>query len=72
MMEKLNISDYSNKILADCPLIVHQLCEIGKALLKDANIFLFDEPNSALTENESIELFRQMHCLKQEGNSLIS
>ena len=71
MMERLGILSYADEILENCPLFIQQLCEICRALLKDANIFLFDEPNSALTEQESEELFRLMHKLKDEGNTVI-
>lgn len=67
MMQKLNIFQYSNNMLSDCPLLVQQLCEICRALLIDASLILFDEPNSALTEKESAELFRQIHRLKEEN-----
>ena len=66
IMQKLNIFKYAENILSDCPLLVQQQCEICRALIVDANLFLFDEPNSALTEDESAELFRQIHRLKEE------
>ena len=34
-------------------------------------MFLFDEPNSALTDEESDELFREMHALAAAGRIVI-
>ena len=58
--------------LADTPLertsvAVWQRTEIARALLRDAAIFLFDEPNSALTKEESEQLFVQMQTLSKAG-----
>jgi len=51
--------------------VTRQLTEIGRALIHDARIFLFDEPNSALTEEESGRLFGYMHALKDDGHIVI-
>lgn len=71
MMKRLNIIQYENSKLSDCPFLVQQLCEICRAVLIDASLFLFDEPNSALTEKESVELFQQIHRLKEEGKIIL-
>jgi ABC-type sugar transport system ATPase subunit len=46
-----------------CTIATQQRIEIARALLYDADIFLFDEPNSALTDTESAELFRELRRL---------
>ena len=38
---------------------------------REARVFLFDEPNSALTDEESDELFREMHKLAGEGRIVL-
>jgi len=46
---------------------VQQRTEIARALVREARLVLFDEPNSALTPEESGELFRLMHRLADHG-----
>ena len=53
------------------PLAVQQRTEIGRALARAARIFLFDEPNSALTDEESEDLFRRMHGLADRGHVVL-
>ena len=44
-----------------------QLVEIAKALSKDAEILVLDEPSAALTESEVATLMRILHGLKDKG-----
>lgn len=48
-----------------------QIIEIAKALLKDANIIIMDEPTTALTDVEIKQVFEIMNSLKAQGVSLI-
>jgi ABC-type sugar transport system ATPase subunit len=52
---------------------VQQLTEIGRTLIREdaAHVFLFDEPNSALTDAESRQLFHHVHKLKEAGNIVL-
>lgn len=71
VMRDLAIDDVRDRLLEDVPLAIHQRTEIARALVQDARVFLFDEPNSALTEEESNDLFRRMHALADAGKVVI-
>lgn len=66
-MRRLAIDQFADVELHECPLAVRQRVEIARALMKDASIVLFDEPNSALTDEESAALFTSMHELAETG-----
>jgi ABC-type sugar transport system ATPase subunit len=63
LLEELGIAGVRDVPLEHCSLATRQRTEIARALAVDARVFLFDEPNSALTEAESTELFEEMHRL---------
>ena len=48
-----------------------QMVEIGRALLHDPQIIIFDEPTSSLTSREKEHLFEVIRTLKQEGSVII-
>jgi ribose transport system ATP-binding protein len=48
-----------------------QMVEIAKALSKDSEVLIMDEPTSALTESEIDELFKIIHELRDRGVGII-
>lgn len=50
---------------------MQQRVEIMKALYRQANVFIFDEPTAALTPQEIEQLIKILRALAAEGNSII-
>ena len=71
VMQALGIGRLKDVLLEDCTLATQQRTEIARAVARSARVFLFDEPNSALTDEESDELFREMHKLAGEGRIVL-
>ncbi len=55
----------------DLPVGLQQRVEIIKALYRNADILILDEPTAVLTPQEAHELFRIMHDLTERGVSII-
>jgi ABC-type uncharacterized transport system ATPase subunit len=55
----------------DIAVGVQQRVEIIKALLRNANVLVLDEPTAVLTPNETEDLFRIMRELREGGRSII-
>jgi ABC-type sugar transport system ATPase subunit len=63
----MELASVAHRTLGTLPLAIQQRTEIARAILRDAPIVLFDEPNSALTEDESQRLFEWMHRVADRG-----
>jgi ABC-type uncharacterized transport system ATPase subunit len=55
----------------DLPVGVRQRVEIVKALYRQAEILILDEPTAVLTPQEAEELFKIMRSLAEQGKSII-
>ena len=71
VLAEVGLAQFANVAVGDLPLALQQRTEIARALAKSADVFLFDEPNSALTETESSEMFERMHILADQGKVII-
>ncbi len=58
-------------VIEDLPVGVQQRVEIIKALYRNANILILDEPTAVLTPQEIEDLFRVMRHLAAQGHSII-
>jgi ABC-type sugar transport system ATPase subunit len=67
LLDELQLSAVANIALEETSIMVWQLTEVARALLRSAEVFLFDEPNSALTREESLRLFEHMTALRNAG-----
>jgi ABC-type uncharacterized transport system ATPase subunit len=57
--------------IEELPVGVQQRVEIIKALVRDAQVLILDEPTSVLTPGETEELFTIMRQLRADGRSII-
>ncbi|MBW8803813.1 MAG: ABC transporter ATP-binding protein [Catenulisporales bacterium] len=58
-------------LVEDLPVGVQQRVEIVKALMRDAEVLILDEPTAVLTPQETEELFTVMRGLKAAGKSVV-
>ncbi len=58
-------------VVEELPVGVQQRVEIVKALYREAQVLILDEPTAVLTPQETEELFRVMRSLKEAGKSII-
>lgn len=58
-------------VVEELPVGVQQRVEIIKALSRDANILVFDEPTAVLTPQETDELMATMRLLKAQGTAIV-
>lgn len=58
-------------IIEDMPVGLQQRVEIIKALYREADILVLDEPTAVLTPQEADELFEVMRSLVKQGKSII-
>ncbi len=72
LLKKLNIHIKPHAIVHDLSVAAQQLVEIAKALSHDkANIIIFDEPTSAIGQQEAENLFHVIRKLAASGKSII-
>src|ERR1700760_4576934 len=57
--------------IEELPVGVQQRVEIIKALVRDAQVLILDEPTAVLTPGETEELFAIMRQLREGGRSII-
>ena len=58
-------------LVEELPVGLQQRVEIVKALYRQANVLVLDEPTAVLTPQEAEDLFKVMHQLTERGVSII-
>lgn len=71
VLDQLKIDISPNMLLRKLSISKQQMVEIAKALSTEARILIMDEPTSALTEKECVELFRIINELKKNGCAIV-
>jgi simple sugar transport system ATP-binding protein len=71
LSEKYGLALNPDDTIKDLPVGIQQRAEIIKALYREADILILDEPTAVLTPQEVDELFVIMHELTDQGVSII-
>lgn len=71
LFKKLNIDIDPTETMSKLTVGKQQMCEIAKAISKDAKVIIFDEPSSALTDAEIEELFKIIDDLRNQGIGIV-
>jgi ABC-type uncharacterized transport system ATPase subunit len=69
--ERYGLEVPPSAVIEELPVGVQQRVEIVKALYRDAEVLILDEPTAVLTPQETDELFEVMRSLKASGKSII-
>jgi general nucleoside transport system ATP-binding protein len=71
LSERFGLRVDPDALVEELPVGVQQRVEIIKALLRDAQVLVLDEPTAVLTPHETEDLFRIMRELREGGRSII-
>jgi simple sugar transport system ATP-binding protein len=69
--EKYGLHVPVDALIQDLPVGVQQRVEIIKALVRDAQVLILDEPTAVLTPQETDDLMEVMRSLKEGGTSIV-
>jgi len=71
LSEQYGLATDPNTLVRDLTVGAQQRVEIIKALYREADILILDEPTAVLTPQEADELFMVMRSLVEQGKSII-
>lgn len=71
LAEEYELNVEPDALIEDIGVGMQQRVEILKALYRQADILILDEPTGVLTPAEADQLFRILHRLKEEGKTII-
>ena len=71
LSERYGLAVDPNALVGELPVGVQQRVEIVKALTRDVDLLILDEPTAVLTPQETDELLDVMRRLKEAGKSIV-
>jgi simple sugar transport system ATP-binding protein len=71
LSEQYNLAVNPDAKIEDLPVGVLQRVEILKALYRQAEILIFDEPTAVLTPQEQVEFFKVLRTLASQGKTIV-
>lgn len=67
----LGVNISPKTVMAELSVGQQQMVEICKALMADAKVIIMDEPTAALTQSETVALFKGIESLRKKGVSMV-
>lgn len=71
LLQKVGANFTAEVLCGDLSVAQQQLVEIAKAISQNPKLIIFDEPTAVLGEQESVELFRLIKTLKDQGVAVL-
>ncbi|QXM06283.1 ribose ABC transporter ATP-binding protein RbsA [Crassaminicella indica] len=71
LLDKLGVEEDPKTLVGELSVGKQQMVEIAKALSLNAQVIVMDEPTDALTDKETISLFKVIRELRDEGKSIV-
>ncbi|MFS2221438.1 ribose ABC transporter ATP-binding protein RbsA [Pantoea sp. B65] len=71
LLQRLNLRFNSHKLVGDLSIGDQQMVEIAKVLSFESKVIVMDEPTDALTDTETVSLFRVIRELKAQGCGIV-
>lgn len=70
-LNALGVNISPKTVMSELSVGQQQMVEICKALMADAKVIIMDEPTAALTQSETIALFKVIESLRKKGVSMV-
>lgn len=71
VLDRLDLRVDPMRLVGELPLSQQQMIEIGRALFSGGDVLILDEPNSALSANETETLLQTVRTLATDGVTVI-
>ena len=70
-LNTLGVNISPKTVMSELSVGQQQMVEICKALMADAKVIIMDEPTAALTQSETVALFKVIESLRKKGVSIV-